>query len=234
MLLFPQPPSFTTPSCHKSSTRSTSNSSSTTFTPRNPEHQPFSTDPEGTRLQQNWKPTKTASQKITLEKAVCFNPKDRELKKKPQLRPNSLLRRPSSFGTNSPEIVQRSTSTNLPSSPVQHKNIAWTSARPKPPLKSIYEPKLERSKLIHLNFPSSPTTSTTKISLKPGIHFWQRTSEMDPSRIFWSFDKVEDSEEYKILQNTADPEYNFIVQELRTGEKFDMHLSEKNRLKSDS
>ena len=69
-------------------------------------------------------------------------------------------------------------------------------------------------------------------SLLPGMHFWQSTSLQDPSRVSWSFHKHDGSEEYIILKETADPNYNFITQDLKTGEEFDMQLTEHNHKKS--
>ena len=64
------------------------------------------------------------------------------------------------------------------------------------------------------------------------MHIWEFASPLDPKLIVWSCHKHDGAEEYTILEETADASYNFVVQNVRTGEKFDMYLSEDNRTKS--
>ena len=69
-------------------------------------------------------------------------------------------------------------------------------------------------------------------SLLPGMHFWQRTSLQNPQQVTWSFHKYDGSEEYKILKETADPIFNFIVKDLSTGKELEMQLTEYNNIKA--
>ena len=100
-----------------------------------------------------------------------------------------------------------------------------------PPVNLCFSPTTSPSRVQHNSPPPTTTSRAKKTLLVPGMHFWQRN--MGPNHAVWSYNKCDRSEEYMILQATEDPEYNFIVQDLRTGEHFDMLLSDENFLKAE-
>ena len=65
----------------------------------------------------------------------------------------------------------------------------------------------------------------------PGMHVWQGSS-IDPKISTWSFNKYIDAVEYLILKRTpeAGAEYDFILEDVKTGENYEMNLDTKNRL----
>ena len=62
---------------------------------------------------------------------------------------------------------------------------------------------------------------------------WSSTVQ-DPSTDSWAFHKYEGSEEYSILKIRTDSEYPFVIQQLETGEKFEMKLKENRHLNLDT
>ena len=229
-LLFPQPSCYSTKTnFHKTSPHSTSRTSSYSHIKNNPEHSPHLPEINTAGHKQIRKPSKSAVEQSRFD----ITRRDDQEKLPPGLLQQPLewtkssSKRRSFLGTNTMELSQLSETATSPSTPLQKSNPL---TRPKPPFHRTSVPILQRSKFFQHNFAS--TTSTPKMSPVPGIHIWEGTSPLDHKQNSWSFHKRDGAVEYKILKETADTTYNFIVQDLRTGEKFEMHLSEDNWVKS--
>ena len=217
-------------SCTKSSShKATSCSPWNSFVKKDAKHLSGLPNPKRTIQKQIRTPAKTTLQikKRDILRSDQHSELPPEFKQHPLQWTNSSSGCRSPLVTSTPELIQLS-ATKTPSSPVPEKGYA--SAPIEPPFHRTFAPTLQRSRHFQHNFASN--VSTSRKSPRPGMYFWQVVSPLNPKQITWSFHKCEGGEEYKILKETADPNYNFIVQDLRTGKEFDMHLTEDNRIKS--
>ena len=74
-----------------------------------------------------------------------------------------------------------------------------------------------------------PTHAITTTKIAPGTHIWYGYLHKT-NKAFWAYRKFAGSEEYKILQETREPNESFNVMKLTTGETFNILLTGPRRM----